>query len=575
MTMQRNCITYQPAYIGSIILLWTVSCSDVRGLEGRACSTNSYCAGDGLVCDTNTQTCEQPAGLDNIPNNNDNSPNLPDSSNDNGDNQPNSGNQPDPGGDDNPSDPGEDDANDYVGIDSCDTAFRVNCTDFYEAYIKAPNADSGDRFGTSVSISGNRLAVGAFREGGNIGPLDEGIVSGDGGPFDSGAVYIYRRDNEDWTFEQLLKISYPAETDITKDADGFGWSVSLDGNTLAIGAPGEASTLGSDQAPNNEGRDNGAVYIFTLNNSGTWVESAYIKANDTNTNDEFGYSVSLDGDTLAVGAIEGDASFANNTGAVYIYTRQPNDAWVLQQKVVSPSAHNSAEFGASVSLSNNSLAIGAKNQDSDTYGLEGAAYIYRRDGEEWTEQAIIRPSRPSDNLFFGHPVSLDGDTLAVGAVGDSHRLIDDEASDFRGSAYVYGFDGDSWIEQGYLTASNSDSRDRFGTSVVVKNNRVVVSAVEEDGSSPGVNEPDLNSATDSGAIYVFAPDDEASWEQIAYVKPLNIGSSSEFGTSLALDNRTLVVGAQLDNGPEVTDPDTNETEEISDSGAAYALKIVP
>ena len=196
-------------------------------------------------------------------------------------------------------------------------------------YIKASNTDAGDRFGRSISLSadGNTLAVGADSDSSNATGIN-GDQSNNDARY-SGAVYIFIRSADNtWMQQAYIKAS---NTDAN---DNFGYSISLsaDGNTLAVGARGEASNAtGIDGDQNNDGAtDSGAAYIFTRS-AGSWEQQAYIKASNTDANDNFGYSISLsaDGNTLAVGAwedsdatgINGDQTNgdAKRSGAVYLY----------------------------------------------------------------------------------------------------------------------------------------------------------------------------------------------------------------------------------------------------------------
>jgi hypothetical protein len=217
---------------------------------------------------------------------------------------------------------------------------RSGTTWSQQAYIKASNTDSSDRFGWSLSIShdGNTLAVGAYGED-SLASGIQGDQSNNSG-FDSGAVYIFTRSGTTWSQQAYIKGS---NNDGVYNGDNFGWSVSLnsDGNTLAVGSPYEDSNaqgIGGDGG-NNSTLSAGASYLFKRIGT-TWSQQAYIKASNTDTQspifdggkDEFGWSLSLnsDGSTLVVGAPEeeSDASGVGGdqtdnsspyTGAVYIY----------------------------------------------------------------------------------------------------------------------------------------------------------------------------------------------------------------------------------------------------------------
>jgi hypothetical protein len=169
--------------------------------------------------------------------------------------------------------------------------------------------------------------------------------------------------------------------------------------------------------------------------------SDYFKASNTGDFDNFGFAVSLSGDTLAVGANAEDSSgtgvdgeqnddLAMDSGAVYVFVRS-GTTWSQQAYLKASNARQNAFFGRAVSLSGDTLAVGATQEDSNATGVttppaqgdpsysgSGAVYIFTRTGETWTQQAFIKASNAQKNDGFGRAVSLSGDTLAVGAAGE-------------------------------------------------------------------------------------------------------------------------------------------------------------
>jgi trimeric autotransporter adhesin len=205
---------------------------------------------------------------------------------------------------------------------------RSGRTWIQQAYMKASNTDAGDQFGQSVTLSadGSTLAVGAFREASAATGI--GGNQANNSASSAGAVYVFTRSATTWTQQAYIKASN------TDASDQFGWSVSLsaDGLILAVGAPGEASAatgVGGNQA-DNAALGAGAVYVFSRSAT-TWTQQAYVKASNTDANDQFGQSVALaTGDsTLAVGAIKESSAatgvggnqvdnVASGAGAVYL-----------------------------------------------------------------------------------------------------------------------------------------------------------------------------------------------------------------------------------------------------------------
>ncbi len=294
---------------------------------------------------------------------------------------------------------------------------RSGTTWSQQAYIKASNTNAGDYFGVSVALSadGNTLAVGAIFEDSDATGVNGDQGNNDAG--DAGAVYVFTRSGTTWSQQAYIKASN------TNADDRFGGSavaLSADGNTLAVGAVREdsnATGVNGDQG-NNDAGDAGALYVFTR--SGTsWSQQAYIKASNTNANDEFGYSVALsaDGNTLAVGAwvedsnatgVNGDQD--NNdafaAGAVYVFTRS-GTTWSQQDYIKASNTNAYDEFGVSVALSadGNTLAVGARLEDSNANGVNGdqgnngavdagAVYVFRASSADLAVNKVLNTAAP-------------------------------------------------------------------------------------------------------------------------------------------------------------------------------------
>ncbi len=430
-------------------------------------------------------------------------------------------------------------------------------------YLKASNTDTYDRFGCSVSLSGDTLAIGAILERSNSKGVN-GNQSDNSG-YGSGAVYVFVRSGSVWTQQAYLKAS---NTDAN---DEFGYSVSLSGDTLAVGARWESSNakgVNGNQA-DNSAVNSGAVYMF-VRSGGVWTQQAYLKASNTDRGGVFGWSVSLSGDTLAVGAfgeegrakgVNGDQSYkiAYESGAVYVFVRS-GGVWTQQAYLKASNTEWFAWFGYSVSLSGDTLAVGAPRESSNAKGVNGnqsdnsaadsgAVYVFVRSGGVWTQQAYLKASNTDANDRFGWSVSLSGDTLAVGAFLEAsnakgvHGNQADNSLRMSGAVYVFVRSGVLWIQEAYLKASNTDAYDNFGYSVSLSGDTLAVGATGEDSNAKGVNGDQAdNSAVDSGAVYVFVRS-SGVWTQRAYLKASNTDANDVFGWSVSLSGDTLAVGA--------------------------------
>ena len=163
-----------------------------------------------------------------------------------------------------------------------------------------------------------------------------------------------------------------------------------------------------------------------------------ILAADGVEDDEFAHSVSISGLVLAVGA-PGDDDEGTNSGSVYVYRFDGMD-WIEEQKLTASDGVMNDEFGYSVSLDGDVLVVGSW-ADDDNGDESGSVYVYRFDGADWIEEDKLTASdgEPGDNL--GWSVAVSGDVIVAGAIGN-----DDNGSQ-SGSAYVYRFDGADWNEE--------------------------------------------------------------------------------------------------------------------------------
>ncbi|MEM6991594.1 MAG: FG-GAP repeat protein [Myxococcota bacterium] len=417
---------------------------------------------------------------------------------------------------------------------------------------------------------------------------------------------MFTRDaNGGWSQEAYLKASNTAA------GDRFGESVTLsaDGNTLAVGAPEEASAgVGVDANQSDDTVESaGAAYVFVRDRAGDWSQEAYLKASNTGFNDQFGVSVSLsgDGEVLAVGA-HGEGSAApgdeeNNeadfAGAVYLFERDAGGAWQDSTYVKASNPGESDQFGIALALSDDgaTLAVGASREDSNATGIDGnqfadvaqnagAVYVFTRDAPmSWSQQAYVKASNTDADDFFGDDVALsaDGDTLAVGAFGEDSQALGvggnqaDNTVPGSGAAYVFERDSEGvWSQSLYLKASSSGVGDGFGSAVTLRSNGTIlaVSATNEDSPATGVGgDEDDDTSDNAGAVFVFERDRDRSWVQRSYVKAPNAGVGDRFGADVALsaNGETLVVSSTFEESDATGVGGSQTNDNSSGAGAVY------
>ena len=199
--------------------------------------------------------------------------------------------------------------------------------------------------------------------------------------------------------------------------DFFGESVSISGDTALVGAP-----LDDDA-----GSDSGSASVFVRSGT-TWTQQAKLTAGDAAALDQFGESVSISGDTAVVGAF-GDDDAGVNSGSAYVFVRS-GTTWTQQAKLTASDAAAGDQFGRSVSISGDTALVGAVGDD-DAGSDSGSAYVFVRSGTTWTQQSKLTAGDAAAFDFFGFSVSISGDTVLVGAQGD------DDAGTASGSAYIF------------------------------------------------------------------------------------------------------------------------------------------
>ena len=313
--------------------------------------------------------------------------------------------------------------------------------------------------------------------------------------------------------------------------DEFGRSVAMDGDTIVVGA----------YSDDDNGLDSGSVYVFT-NQDGEWSQTAKLTASDGAAADRFGGSVGVDGDTIVVGAYSDDDNGADS-GSAYVFTR-PATGWARATETAKLTASSQAAgdyFGWSVGVDGDTIVVGA----SQNYGRRansGSAYVFTRPAAGWataTETAKLTASDGQAYDHFGGSAGVDRDTIVVGAPRD------DTGRFATGSAYVFTKPAAGWArarETAKLTPSDGWKEDRFGFSVGVDGDTIVVGASQ-----------DNDNGSNSGSAYVFTKP-ATGWARATETAKLTASDGAAedvFGGSAGVDGDTILVGAY---GTMTTDP---------------------
>ena len=311
--------------------------------------------------------------------------------------------------------------------------------------------------------------------------------------------------------------------------DNFASSIDVSGTTGIMGA------LNDDA-----GRQSGSAYIFTRQGT-AWAQQAKLTASDAASGDLFGVDVAVSGDVAVVGAyLDDDAG--TSSGSAYVFERSGN-TWSETAKLTANDATFGANFGVAVSVSGDTIVVGAQT-DPGSGGGTGAAYVFERQGTSWVQVQKLTGSSANPGAFFGQAVSIDGDAILVGA------FLDDAIAPCSGSAFVFERQGTLWTETGALTAADGGLGDQLGSDVSISGTRALVGAFRD---NRGFN--------NSGAAYVYEKQG-TDWIETARLSASDEAEGDQFGIAVSLSGSRAVIGAYLD--------DTGG----DNSGAAYLFELV-
>ena len=253
-------------------------------------------------------------------------------------------------------------------------------------------------------------------------------------------------------------------------------------------------------------------------------------AGDGAAGDVFGYAVSVYGTTAVVGAPKDDDT-GSNSGSAYAFVRDGN-SWTQHSKLVPQDLGKSAAFGEAVLIVEDTVIVGATGHTHGGIRFAGAVYIFVREGEAWLQKAKLTADDAAASDRFGNSLAMSGNTLIVGA-----PLRDTQAGKDAGAAYIFLRDGDLWKQQAKLRAKSTRKNDHFGTSVATTGKIVVI----------GANLHEEN-ALASGAAYSFVNVDGV-WEEREKVVPADAGLNTRFGTWVAMSGNVVVGSAGVTPHP--------------------------
>ena len=384
--------------------------------------------------------------------------------------------------------------------------------------LTASDGAAGDYFGNAIAVSGDTAIVGARFDNNS-----------------SGAAYVLvRAAGGTWSQQAKLTASDAAAS------DSFGASVSIDGDTAIVGAMYDTPF----------GYKSGSAYVFERDGAGTWSQVKKLTASDGSDHDHFGIAVAISGDVVLIGAGYDGPPAKKNSGSAYAFERDYGgvDNWGQKAKLTAPDGAADDYFGHFLAL-DGSTAILCAPFDDEVVSNSGSAYVFERAaGGTWSLQTKLTASNPVHGETLGYAVSMDGDTVVLGALHNG-------GGNQSGSAYVFGRDGGgTWSQQAKLDNPNAAAARFYGYSVSVLGDAAVVSAVW-----------DNQNGYQSGSAYLFGRDEggAGSWGLQDKLIASDGASTDHFGYAVAVTGDAVLIGAVLDD------------DKGSNSGSVYVYEPFP
>jgi len=407
--------------------------------------------------------------------------------------------------------------------------------------ILQPGGDTveHDTFGTGVAISGNTMVIGA--------------ENADGNEVGAGAAFIFDKIDDNWV--QTARIfaadghAQPVPSEPGKfESDSFGLSVAISGDTVVVGAPDHIHPgIGGPSARV------GAVYVFQRLN-GVWTQRAELFSPNPNVHDNFGGQqgnslaggVGISGDTIVV-ADAGNFQFNNIFAGIDVFNRI-NGTWTFTTQLTVPA--DFSFFPNSLAFDGKTLVVGSNISDTLTAPFAGVAYVFQFNDGQWSAPMTLAADDATSGAQFGNGVGLSGNLIVVGA------NFAPGATSQSGAAYIFTHEGDSWRQKAKLISNDGQDFDQFGVTIAVSGQTVLVSASN--------HTPPVADATEGGAAYVFRHRD-GGWQQADELFASDAIGGGDFGASVAIQDNTLIVGADGQHPPVEGYP----------GGEAYVFRLNP
>ena len=419
-----------------------------------------------------------------------------------------------------------------------------------ENKLVTSDRDKWDDFGYAVAISGDWAIAGAPREDHDATGTNYTAVAG--------SAYLFQKNNNGEWIEMQKIVSDDRDV-----RDYFGHSVSIDGDYAVVG--------GYNRVDNQDG----AAYVFKRNADDTWSQMQKLtRTNNATTSNFYAWDVSISGDKIFVGAPEESVTVGGQTytsaGKVYVYELDASSSWVEFATLTSNDVETGDRFGYSIDVDGTTAIIGAYFEDlvntPNNTNDAGAAYIFDRDGAgNWNQTQKISSTNPHFADYFGYDVALHNNTAVIGSFGEDYDLTQSNYMERAGTAFVFKKINGTWTKTDQLLANDREENDRYGSSVAIYGNHILVGAFA-DGDPSSSTSTMWNRA---GAAYLYEEGTNNSWYFVDKITSSIRHEDDNFGNSVALSNSTILIGAPFESQDELNG-DTKTS-----AGAIYFFDMIP
>jgi hypothetical protein len=377
-----------------------------------------------------------------------------------------------------------------------------------EQEVLASDGASGDLFGFRVLVSGDSAFVAA------PAPLDH-----------PGKVYVFANVSGTWTEMQQISAT-PSVAPPPNWSDFFGWSLSLSGDTLLVGAPEVFNQMFGPV---------GGAYVF-VNAGGTWTQQQELLGADAGSFDWVGSAVALSGDTAFVGAPNHNADM----GEVHVYTRS-GTTWSEGTPLVASdgTSGDAHQFGGAVKTDGTTLLVGAPGPDFSSSGVyaPGEAYVFANTAGTWSEAQILQPDDSADGDQFGFSLALDGATALIGT-----PAANIDANIHQGAAYAFDGSSGTWAQSAKIVADDGAGYDQFGQSVAMQGGNALVGQWSHN-DDPGGTQPPPK----PGTVYLYSVS-RGGWNLSDELHAGDATNGDSYGWDVGIDGTTLLIGSQATVG---------------------------